>query len=79
MLQEVLEIFQADTPDDDRSSSSSSSQAELHLMMSNAVVKDPSKLTFQLTGEIQGHAVQFLVDSGSTHSFLDNKFSPVLF
>jgi hypothetical protein len=78
VLHEVLDLFQAEAPKYDTGAGSSDTQAELHLMMTDTVVKDPSMLTFQLTGEIQGHPVQLLVDSGSTHSFLNNKFIPVL-
>jgi hypothetical protein len=55
VLQEVLDLFQAEAPEYDTGAGSSNTQAELHLMMTDTVVKDPSMLTFQLTGEIQGH------------------------
>jgi hypothetical protein len=50
------------------------SQAELQLMLADTVLKDPSSLTFTVSAVIQGHLVQLLVDSGSTHSFLNSKF-----
>jgi hypothetical protein len=48
----------------------------MQLLTIVTAIKDPSTLTFQLTGMIQGQQVQFLVDSGSTHSFLNSKFLP---
>jgi predicted aspartyl protease len=48
----------------------------LQLLTTVTAIKDPSTLTFQLTVMIQGQQVQFLVDSGSTHSFLNSKFLP---
>jgi predicted aspartyl protease len=77
VLQEVLELFSIEAVDHDQASSSGT-QAELHLMVKETTIKDPSTLTFKLTGVIQDQQIQFLVDSGSTHSFLNNTFIPQL-
>jgi hypothetical protein len=47
-------------------------------MIKETAIKDPSKLTFKLAGVIQDQQIQFLVDSGSTHSFLNSTFIPQL-
>jgi hypothetical protein len=44
-------------------------------MLADTVLKDPSHLTFKINGNIQGHDLHFLVDSGSTHSFINTKFA----
>ena len=66
VLQEVLDLFQSSDTDDDGASTSPT--AELHLLAAEAVVCNPSTLTFQLTASVQGHQVQLLIDSGSTLS-----------
>jgi hypothetical protein len=76
VLQEVLDLFQGEEASEEDQMSNNSSMAELHLMTTESVVKDPSTLTFQLTGVVQNQRIQFLVDSGSTHSFINNSFIP---
>jgi hypothetical protein len=75
VIQEILGLFPPEETEHEQSSASESS-AELQLLTAVTAIKDPSTLTFQLTGVIQGQQVQFLVDSGSTHSFLNSKFLP---
>jgi hypothetical protein len=75
VIQEILGLFPPEETEQEQSSSSDSS-AELQLLTAVTAIKDPSTLTFQLTGVIQGQQVQFLVDSGSTHSFLNSTFLP---
>jgi hypothetical protein len=75
VIQEILGLFPPEETEHEQSSSSESS-AELQLLTTVTAIKDPSTLTFQLTVMIQGQQVQFLVDSGSTHSFLNSKFLP---
>jgi hypothetical protein len=74
VIQEVLELFQPKS-DDDSTDPQSPSSTELHLMAADTGIKDPSVLTFQLAAEVQGHQVLLLVDSGSTHSFLNSWFA----
>ena len=50
--QEVHELFQID--DDADQASSPTSTAELHLMAADTIIKNPSTLTFQLTGVVKG-------------------------
>jgi hypothetical protein len=76
VLQEVLELFPEESSVIEHDSSSSP-LAELHLLASITELKDPSTLTFQLTGSVQNQQIQFLVDSGSTHSFINAKFAPL--
>jgi hypothetical protein len=52
VLQEVLDVFQGEEASDDDQSSSNSATVELHLMTTETVIKDPSTLTFQLTGVV---------------------------
>jgi predicted aspartyl protease len=73
VLQEVIDLFQPDLSDEEQESSATSS-AEFHLIQPVTVIKDPGTLTFQLSGVIQGQTVTLLVDSGSTHSFINDKF-----
>jgi hypothetical protein len=73
VLQEVIDLFQPDLSDEEQESSATSS-AEFHLIQPVTVLKDPGTLTFQLSGVIQGQTVTLLVDSGSTHSFINDKF-----
>jgi predicted aspartyl protease len=77
VFQEVLELFSIEAVDHDQASSSST-EAELHLMTKETAIKDPSTLTFKLAGVIQDQQIQFLIDSGSTHSFLNSTFIPQL-
>ena len=72
VLQEVLELFHPTDSDED------DTPAEVHLMAAETQLCNPSKLTFQLTACVQGQQVQFLIDSGSTHPFLNSKFLPLL-
>jgi hypothetical protein len=76
VLHEVLDLFQGEEASEDDQMPNNSAMAELHLMTTESVVKDPSTLTFQLTGVVQNQRIQFLVDSGSTHSFINNSFIP---
>jgi hypothetical protein len=62
VLQEVLGLFPPEASDSDQASSSGTA-TELHLMLADTVIKDPSHLTFKINGNIQGHELQFLVDS----------------
>lgn len=59
---------------DHRSNSSHSDTASVHAMRISATAmgKDYNAPTLQLSVTVQGHEMVFLVDSGSTHSFLDN-------
>ena len=43
-------------------------------MAAEAFISDPGVLTFQLEAQVQKQNIRFLVDSGSTHSFLNSKF-----
>jgi predicted aspartyl protease len=76
VLQEVLELFPEESSVAEQESSSSL-PAELHLLAAVTELKDPGTLTFQLTGSVQNQQIQFLVDSGSTHSFINAKFAPL--
>jgi hypothetical protein len=73
VLQEVTDLFRSDQSDDEHESTTSSS-AGFHLIQPVKVIKDPSTLTFQLHGIVQGRTVTLLGDSASTHSFLNDKF-----
>jgi hypothetical protein len=76
VIQEVLDMFQPNATEMEPDPSSDT-QAEFHLMLADILPKDPSSLTFKVSAVIQGHTVQLLVDSGSTHSFLNSKFLPL--
>jgi hypothetical protein len=76
VLQEVLALFQI-KPIDEDNNQPPSPQAELHPMAPDTHIKDPGSLTFQLVCEIQNQPVRLLIDSGSTHSFLNSKLAPL--
>ena len=77
-VQELIAHVQSmeSTPTD----SSESETASVHSMRLSAaaVGKDPNAPSLQLEIQLQGHTMVFLVDSGSTHSFIDSSFAPVL-
>ena len=77
VLQEIMELF--DAPEDSIEADEEPTQeAEVHLMATETVLRHPNTLTFQLSTVVQGQPVQFLVDSGSTHSFLNSNFQTSL-
>jgi len=41
----------------------------------NAIIGTPSPKTMRLVGIVQFHSLTILIDSGSTHNFLDVKFA----
>jgi hypothetical protein len=44
----------------------------------NAIIGKPSPKTMRLVGIVQFHSLTILIDSGSTHNFLDVKFAASL-
>lgn len=73
IVQELIEQLQ---PDFSLSSSEEETEQPSQLMSLSAaaVGKATSATTFQLLLEIQGKKFLFLVDSGSTHTFLDSSY-----
>jgi hypothetical protein len=78
LLQAVQEVWELLQPDFDATSCSdvSDSEAHLNLLLSQeAMSVGESSKTFKFLGSIQGHEVLILVDSGSSHSFLNVKWA----
>nr|XP_020161515.1 uncharacterized protein LOC109746825 [Aegilops tauschii subsp. strangulata] len=77
-VQELIDHVQS--MESTQTDSSESETASVHSMRLSAVAvgKDPNAPSLQLEIQLQGHTMVFLVDSGSTHSFIDSSFAPVL-
>ena len=69
-LQELWELFQLDEEEQsDKEVPEESTQ--LCLMLSQAALTGkPAPKTMYMIGEIQGHEVSILIDSGSSHTFI---------
>lgn len=77
VVQEMVEFLQgADLSETD------DQQSEVHMLSISAAAlgerTDSSVKTMQLKVQLQGLNLTFLVDSGSTHSFLDKSLAPKL-
>ena len=57
---------------------SSSNEVDLAEITLYALVGNPTANTIRIKGRIQNHEVVSLIDSGSTHNFLDVAVLPVL-
>ena len=66
IVQEMVEFCQLDAVSDASS------------VVNDGQLMALSAKSFQLSETVQGHNLQFLIDSGSTHSFLDNKLASQL-
>ncbi|WVZ88557.1 hypothetical protein U9M48_035065 [Paspalum notatum var. saurae] len=76
VLQEVLELFQLDNGDVSLDSSTSSETDQLFLTLSVAAVSgSAAPHTLCLQGQIQGHSLSILVDSGSSHTFINEQLA----
>lgn len=79
VLQEVLDLFSDDAAVvSDSSTTDPLEPADLMLLAVDATVSAPSTLKFQLAGMVQNQHVTFLVDSGSTFSFLHQRYASQL-
>lgn len=75
-VQELMEVFQLL---DDSDSSSEHGEHQLFLTLSLAAFTgQPSSKSMCLIGEIQGHHVRILVDSGSSHTFVSTAIAEQL-
>lgn len=52
--------------------------ANLMTISKEAMLSDETSRTIKLQGEVQGHLVTMLVDSGSSHCFVSDKFAHLL-
>lgn len=79
VVQEIIDILQNSELQE---SEDTDSVMEAHMITISAVVvggkPDKTVRTMQLRVQLQGHNLRFLVDSGSTHSFLDASLSAKL-
>ena len=69
MVQELIDQLQSSTSSQDGSDSDSDN---LMMLSAAAVSNSVSKLSLTLPVLLQGIKLRFLVDSGSTHSFVDS-------
>jgi hypothetical protein len=53
-------------------------EAQVNMLSQEAISSDCLVNTLKFMGQIQGHTVVLLVDSGSSHSFINNYLSGVL-
>ncbi|XP_073360196.1 uncharacterized protein [Aegilops tauschii subsp. strangulata] len=75
-VQEMIDQLQAQSVESSDSDSEQQTQSSVYsIKLSTAAMgKEPEAPILQLEIELQGHKFQFLVDSGSTHSFLDAQY-----
>lgn len=79
VVQEIYDLFQSSDDNVDAQSVQSAPDHQLMLHLSTAAVTGcPSPKTMCLLGSLQGHPISILVDSGSSHTFLSTKLSPML-
>lgn len=72
LVQDLLDIFpDVDAIEEEGPSSPTSSQIMLHLSVA-ALAGAPAPKTLCLTGILQGKSVSILVDSGSSHTFINS-------
>jgi hypothetical protein len=75
---ELWEMLSVDS-DCDYVSGHSSSDSQLHMILSKEVVLGvASSKTLKFLGSIQGHHVVIMIDSGSSHSFVNSSLSSAL-
>ncbi|CAD6238507.1 unnamed protein product [Miscanthus lutarioriparius] len=71
LVQELMDLFPESVAAECSEDSSPDEQIMMHLSVA-AVVGSASPKTFSLSGHIQGHHLSILVDSGSSHTFLNS-------
>jgi hypothetical protein len=77
VVQEMLELFGTD--EDEQLSVTSEQQDHLFVAISKeAIAGQEGPRAMRFSGLIQGHSVQILVDSGSTHTFISQKLAASL-
>lgn len=76
-VQEMIEQLQSNSNEESDSDSEQHEQSSVHSIRLSAAAmgKEPEVPVLQLEIDLQGHKFQFLVDSGSTHSFMDLQHS----
>jgi hypothetical protein len=78
-LQEVFELFQMDSDHHSAASAAELQQDQLFLTLSLAAVSGcPGPRTMCLLGQLRGHEVSILVDSGSSHTFVSESLASTL-
>jgi hypothetical protein len=80
VLQELLDIFQLEdisSPDSPRPGSFSGEQLFMTLSVA-ALSGTPTPRTMSMLGSIQGHQINILVNSGSSHTFLNQQMAAKL-
>lgn len=70
VVQELLDALQDETPDGDPETPSDSN-SDLMAISQQALWGTESSKSIRLRGLVQGSELLMLVDSGSTHSFMD--------
>ena len=68
MIDEVLEVNQVEVVEVDGNADFQLDQADITLY---ALLSSPSPGTMRVLGQIKGHCVVILLDTGSSHNFLD--------